>query len=378
MPTPTLAIWIMLTSLAPSPMPRQMRLSRVLTKLTTSAFCSGDTRQQMTDGQRSQRPRKCGATALSSANVSVRPSTTRHFDVNPPSSVILSPSAVSASSTWPVLPPSSSSTCDGLGMSRHATPIEMAVCRLSPVSIQNLMPASSRYAIVSGARSCSLSSTAVHPISVRSRSTVSNSRPISCSRSPMATSASLYALSNCAYSWGDIVRDATMSVRRPWLANRSVLSCRSRSTAASSTRRGIMTMSAPLLISQISPWPWPARTMTDMRLRSELNSSVLSTVQCSLTTSLPFVEPARPASTSCWSSSRMMPPRVRSLSTTPFWRTHSSSAISSGESPSYTMRSTAPNVLRLGTTVLQMAIERSISCSRSTVATERSLADWSE
>ena len=44
MPTPTCAAWIMLTSLAPSPIASKIEFWFFLTSLTTSAFCNGDTR----------------------------------------------------------------------------------------------------------------------------------------------------------------------------------------------------------------------------------------------------------------------------------------------------------------------------------------------
>lgn len=54
MPTPTCAAWIMLTSLAPSPMARHSGFGLTLcrTRRTSSAFCDGLTRQAMTLRQR--------------------------------------------------------------------------------------------------------------------------------------------------------------------------------------------------------------------------------------------------------------------------------------------------------------------------------------
>lgn len=51
MPTPTSAICIMDTSLAPSPIARVRKLSSSLTTLTKYAFCSGVERQQSTEAQ---------------------------------------------------------------------------------------------------------------------------------------------------------------------------------------------------------------------------------------------------------------------------------------------------------------------------------------
>lgn len=46
MPTPTWAVWIIPTSLAPSPMASVMAFTRFLTTSTISDFCSGDTLEE--------------------------------------------------------------------------------------------------------------------------------------------------------------------------------------------------------------------------------------------------------------------------------------------------------------------------------------------
>lgn len=76
MPIPTLAFWIMATSLAPSPMAKVMWWVCVVTMPTTSAFCSGDTRQQMTERQLVQSARNSRHRSYDSAYVRVFPSTT--------------------------------------------------------------------------------------------------------------------------------------------------------------------------------------------------------------------------------------------------------------------------------------------------------------
>ena len=77
-PTPMWAAWIMETSFAPSPMASRIDCFLCfLTSFTTRAFCSGDTRQQMTALHMTARSRNSFSRSFSSAYVSDLPSMTR-------------------------------------------------------------------------------------------------------------------------------------------------------------------------------------------------------------------------------------------------------------------------------------------------------------
>mmetsp|Transcript_20084 Transcript_20084/g.50048 ORF Transcript_20084/g.50048 Transcript_20084/m.50048 type:complete len:201 (-) Transcript_20084:2312-2914(-) len=175
------------TSLAPSPMASVMRpLS--FTRLVTSAFCSGDTRQHTTEVQPLPRERNRCASSFSRAKDSDRPSITSAMSTSFFSAVshFLIPSisccrTASRPKSWNscrVISRSLSCLTSSLMLttwrsmslriSEHACPMLIAVSCLSPVSTHTEMPARIICSMHHGTPSCSLSSIAVAPTRKRS------------------------------------------------------------------------------------------------------------------------------------------------------------------------------------------------------------------
>lgn len=101
-------------------------------------------------------------------------------------------------------------------------PISMAVCTLSPVRIQSLIPALCRISMASGTPSCSLSSSAVAPKIVSECSICSLAFSISSSLSLIDDVAASYILDHWKYSSSVRYRYAMHSVLSPPFANASI------------------------------------------------------------------------------------------------------------------------------------------------------------
>mmetsp|Transcript_65476 Transcript_65476/g.129684 ORF Transcript_65476/g.129684 Transcript_65476/m.129684 type:complete len:239 (-) Transcript_65476:521-1237(-) len=182
----------------------------------------------------------------------------------------------------------------------------MAVSSLSPVSTHVATPARLRSAMARGTPICSLSSMAVEPRRVRSRSISSSKLSIRLgtslsffSSSTTEVSAARYFSDHAAYAVSSSSFSASTSVRRPSLACPSMsLSVFALSSAVSLSTFSspIMMLSAPLE-SSLTFFVDGSDTMTDMRFRAEVNSSTssrsnvrstsLPVVSRSLTTTLP-------------------------------------------------------------------------------------------
>mmetsp|Transcript_24661 Transcript_24661/g.79373 ORF Transcript_24661/g.79373 Transcript_24661/m.79373 type:complete len:331 (+) Transcript_24661:1233-2225(+) len=303
----------MLTSFAPSPMANvtgwPLAPSRI--SLTMDAFCFGDTRQATTHWQHRL---SCSSPSRASSRIRAHSSAVRGDAAGPASgppaaaapvgvswpsrcsSVVPSTTMASSSvhcrrssssrtrgrarcsrscaAASPGVSPSSTSSCVRSASSWHAYPMLIAVSCLSPVSIQTLILASRRSRMVSGTPSCSLSSIAVAPTMVQSRSISSAASANNSSRPSIAFAASLYRASHRSASAADSSRLASTSVRSPSEAN--AVRCLSSTARCPSARaRSNMTLSAPLASSTVCP---PGmRTTTLMRLRAEENSFTAST-----------------------------------------------------------------------------------------------------
>mmetsp|Transcript_23913 Transcript_23913/g.70136 ORF Transcript_23913/g.70136 Transcript_23913/m.70136 type:complete len:221 (-) Transcript_23913:2135-2797(-) len=212
MPMPMWAVWIMGTSLAPSPIERVTTEGIFLRTIPTIwAFCLGDTRAQMTDltmlaSSRKRDVRVSSACMASSSAVRAAASTIKQAS---PRGSALRPASRRSTRVWswgrrvlfggkPLAfrglrspSPATRRSCSiCLVMSWQLYAIFSAVPTLSPVSIQTRIPAVRRDEIASPTPSWSLSSMAVAPMSLRfcSISSMTANR-LSC-RLASATSAS--------------------------------------------------------------------------------------------------------------------------------------------------------------------------------------------
>mmetsp|Transcript_10515 Transcript_10515/g.28064 ORF Transcript_10515/g.28064 Transcript_10515/m.28064 type:complete len:265 (+) Transcript_10515:1092-1886(+) len=242
MPMPTSALWIMLQSLAPSPMASVIAFRTRLMRRTTAPFCLGETRQQMTVRHTIAMSTKASSLSGSSANSRHLPSITKPSSICPALWAFLACSAYSCSLLritcgWK-MPSTSNSFVVRIGLSflslgpgssrLVATPMIIAVSILSPVSIQTLMPAATRLAIVSPTLSCNRSSMPVSPCNSRSRSISSATSSRRSCRFWVAQAASLNFASHASSSSLARSRPARQSVRRPssqksWRTSRVLL-----------------------------------------------------------------------------------------------------------------------------------------------------------
>ena len=202
MPTPTSAVWIMLTSFAPSPIARQIASVWLFTQCTICAFCSGVTCAHTTESTSDTSSMNSAACRLTATCVDCPLTTSAMPSWSSPRSAAAryrcasaTACCISASPSLPFPPSPSRSVfttmrCAFSRTSRHDLLMLMAVSCLSPVIIHTWMPARSRLWIASGTPSCSLSSTAVHPSSVMPVSISSNSARTAASRSPTMLHAS--------------------------------------------------------------------------------------------------------------------------------------------------------------------------------------------
>mmetsp|Transcript_24592 Transcript_24592/g.47896 ORF Transcript_24592/g.47896 Transcript_24592/m.47896 type:complete len:201 (+) Transcript_24592:1287-1889(+) len=149
-----------------------------------------------------------------------------------------------------------------------------AVSILSPVRTQSFTPARLIVFMAWGTPSCSRSSTAVTPTSLRF---VSMAAETSATRSFLLASVRLSAACNvfchAVHSSKLTFFMPTTRHLRPSFENLEIAS--NVPESGSWSRRGIMTLSAPFVTHQYS---WLCCTTTDIRLRSELNSISRRTV----------------------------------------------------------------------------------------------------
>mmetsp|Transcript_11533 Transcript_11533/g.46639 ORF Transcript_11533/g.46639 Transcript_11533/m.46639 type:complete len:236 (+) Transcript_11533:3492-4199(+) len=227
-------------------------------RLTTSAFCVGEQRQQTTAG------------APLVASKKRRSMRERHICSDLPS-ITRTLSRICRNSSSCARAARSLSTCmEKMVCARDTslllTAMQVAVSILSPVSIQTLMPALRSVSSVLLTCSCSLSSTPVRPISSRPRS----SRSItSATSSSLPSSAVRARCSSFMKLWNSASLSTLLpntSVRRP---SRARLPHSSASQSFSSTIFCITT-SAPFMSSWISPVSTDC-TMMPIRLRSLVN-----------------------------------------------------------------------------------------------------------
>mmetsp|Transcript_24746 Transcript_24746/g.42650 ORF Transcript_24746/g.42650 Transcript_24746/m.42650 type:complete len:217 (-) Transcript_24746:20-670(-) len=198
-PTPMCAARIMPTSLAPSPMASVVTSSASFTMLTTWAFCSGATRQHMTEKHMRHAAINWVLCFLSSAMASVCPSMISA--IRRPS-----PDASDAISFSAVERADSNASCDCSEMMNrrmdgsnkpHEKPMFTEVSCRSPVRTHTLIPALCKDVRVSATPSCNRSSMAVAPRSFKSRSISSAAASTLESRSTSATDASWCTSCHC-------------------------------------------------------------------------------------------------------------------------------------------------------------------------------------
>mmetsp|Transcript_64350 Transcript_64350/g.182547 ORF Transcript_64350/g.182547 Transcript_64350/m.182547 type:complete len:343 (+) Transcript_64350:2366-3394(+) len=288
MPTPTWAVWIMGTSLAPSPIARvtTARPSGPTTFSRTSdticAFCSGDTLQAMTmDTALAMSSRSRCSNALSITSMSASPVIRRarwsgslplHLSSTAWSCPCTSP--LDLSTSW--IPPCASHS---LTRTLALKPISFAVSNLSPVNTQNLMPALRMLSMVSGTLSCNLSSMPVAPQSSRSVSIFSATLASAPSRSPRSALAALYSSSQGPTTAASSRRRHRTRVLRPALENVVRVDCSALTfSSCPRARRSAITLSAPLASNMCSS---PFLAMTDIRFREEVNAFVATMVYSS-------------------------------------------------------------------------------------------------
>mmetsp|Transcript_30716 Transcript_30716/g.30207 ORF Transcript_30716/g.30207 Transcript_30716/m.30207 type:complete len:236 (-) Transcript_30716:624-1331(-) len=219
MPMPTCALVIMLTSLAPSPMAREVMAGYCLRSImTTSAFCLGETRQHSTDCAVEHRSKNSSRT-LSFCVIlkSVSPPTTTLVFVLAISFWSRMKPVIWIMTSWLVV---ASTTKISMSCSSSAQeyPMLMAVSTLSPVNTHSLIPAFRMNAIVSATSSCSRSSIAVAPTNVNECSNFSAARASITSRFEKFNIADLYSSFQASYSSSESVFSPTSRVRRPSLA----------------------------------------------------------------------------------------------------------------------------------------------------------------
>mmetsp|Transcript_58542 Transcript_58542/g.126685 ORF Transcript_58542/g.126685 Transcript_58542/m.126685 type:complete len:245 (+) Transcript_58542:1128-1862(+) len=234
MPTPTSALWIILQSLAPSPIARVIAFFSCLMRRTTAPFCLGDTRQQTTLPHLVEMATKSFSCSGASATWRHFPSMTRPSNITP----FFSKSSAFCATFWKASTslassksPSLASNSSEVKMGRSpfkdlvasvsgkrrpvATPMLMAVSTLSPVSIQTLIPAAHIFSMVSPTPSCNLSSIPVMPCNKRSTSISSATASSFSVRFSVAQEASLYLWNQVTNSSCEISRPARHKVRRP-------------------------------------------------------------------------------------------------------------------------------------------------------------------
>mmetsp|Transcript_3652 Transcript_3652/g.11445 ORF Transcript_3652/g.11445 Transcript_3652/m.11445 type:complete len:261 (+) Transcript_3652:980-1762(+) len=231
MPMPTSALWIMLQSLAPSPIASVILFSSRLISRTTAPFCLGVTRQHTTVLQILEICTKLFSYSGSRAHSKHLPSMTRPSNMRPWALACFAFSAIFLSwrmkscfwkTSWNEKSEDVScgrSTLTSASRRPVAMPMLMAVSVLSPVSIQTLMPACVIRAMASPTPSCNRSSIPVMPCISRfvsiSSATASN---FSC-RLVVAQEASSNFFNHGSSSTWLSSRPARQSVRRPSSAN---------------------------------------------------------------------------------------------------------------------------------------------------------------
>mmetsp|Transcript_11697 Transcript_11697/g.49234 ORF Transcript_11697/g.49234 Transcript_11697/m.49234 type:complete len:455 (+) Transcript_11697:899-2263(+) len=363
-PTPTCATRSIPTSLAPSPMARQVQLTAAAAPramLATAAFCNGEARHTTAVGHLStaaasasapcSSPMICASTWPAMTTASPARAAARSA-VTAPSEVEKDSRRVGSAAEH------SSSASSRAAVLATAT----AVSTLSPVSIHTRTPAALRLRTVSGVPRCSSSlipttPTISTPAPIAARSARS-SRPDASFSSAAFEARACSSAHSCVCSM-ESCRLARTRVRRPMRAKR-----RTASEAAwrliellpdspASTASGRTASSAPFIKSSActsaSLLPFtvrsrPAlRTITDMRLRSLSNA-------CSPSTAY--------RESSCSTRDTVATPMPGRLSTTPRPSSHSTMATSSGDSPWKAPSAPVadPEVTAGGTTLLHKII----------------------
>ncbi|KAH3667397.1 hypothetical protein OGAPHI_003046 [Ogataea philodendri] len=146
MPTPTWAAWIIETSLAPSPIASNRAFFFRFTRRTTRAFCSGETRQQITALQRTAISRSRSSRSDSKAKPSDFPSMTKANELMSSCDNWLLRKISALSSKFSLVSRLDSSFTINRFMSSLSSlqliPMLIAVSCLSPVNTQTLIPAS--------------------------------------------------------------------------------------------------------------------------------------------------------------------------------------------------------------------------------------------